>query len=155
MSSRGLEGIISLFGFQGLAGTPVAKSSSDTGSGTDSEAVAQAITGTDLGSGVEETPTVVPAVPGTDEGTGAETIALAVTLSGSETGSGVDAVSTAVREAEPSDTGEGVETSTLSVTLSSSDTGSGADTSALAVDRMILVTITAIEPYREIEYTLP
>ena len=152
-SSRGLEGVISLFGFRGLATAPITKSSGDSGSGTESSEVHQAIVGSDVGEGVEGTPTIALSSLRSDVGVGMEgESVLAAALSGSDAGSGAEASSLSA-QVVPSDVGLGVESSSLTVHISSSDAGVGVDTSALALDRMIIVEITSIEPFRTIEYT--
>lgn len=152
-SSRGLEGVISLFGFRGLATLPIVKSGSDSGSGTDTSDVYFAIVDSDTGTGAEETPTIAPSLPDTDSGSGTEgTSVLAVTVPGTDTGTGVES-SDCSAQPTPSDTGACAEGSSLAVSISSSDSGAGADVGALVLDRMITVEITSVEPFRTIEYT--
>lgn len=155
--SRGLLGVISLFGFKGLATSPIAKSDTETGTGVDAETLEQAITGTEVGVGVEGAGTIEPSLPDADVGIGTEgTPVLAVILSDSDTGTGVEFSEFLTSVQVPgTDVGTGAESSTLTITLSDSDSGVGVDTESLAVDRHILVVITAVESYRTIEYTSP
>lgn len=148
-SSRGLQGITSLFGFRGLSSSPITKSDTDSGVGTDgSEVVGQEITDSDSGAGVDGEEVPVSAVPSTDVGVGVDgEEVIAATVSETDSGTGVDdevpSGGYSVK-APDSDAGVAVESSSVAVTLSDTDAGVGVDTEALATDRELEVCITSI-----------
>lgn len=151
-SSRGLQGIISLFGFRGLASSPIAKSGSDSGAGTESSDIGQSVAGSDAGTGTEETPTLASALPDEDTGAGTEeSSVLAVTLSASDTGSGADVSGYSVQSAL-GDSGLGAESSSLAIAISSSDVGVGAEVSDLMPRRILTIEVTSIESDLTVEY---
>lgn len=148
-SSRGLQGIISLFGFRGLSTGPITKSDTDLGVGVDgSEVVAQAISDTDSGAGVDSNEVSAPAIPDTDAGVGVdgeEVIASVVSDTDAGTGADDEVPSGGYQVLAPStDSGVGAETASVAVTLSDTDSGVGVDSEVLATDRELEVCITSI-----------
>ena len=148
-SSRGLQGITSLFGFRGLSSSPTTKSDTDSGVGVDgSEVVTFTITGTDIGVGVDGSEVLAPAIPSTDAGVGvdgAEVIAATVPDTDAGTGADDEVPSGGYEGQVPStDSGKVVETASVAVTLSDTDSGVGVDTGTLATDRDLEVCITSI-----------
>ena len=148
-SSRGLLGIISLFGFRGLASTPITKSDTDAGVGVDgAEVAAQAISDTDSGAGVDGSEVSTATIPNTDTGIGADGEELiSATVPDTDAGVGVDIEVPAGGyqvEVPSADLGIVVETESLAVTLSDTDSGVGIDTETLATDRELEICITSI-----------
>lgn len=148
-SSRGLQGIISLFGFRGLATSPTAKSDTESGVGVDgAEVVGQQITDTDQGAGVDGSEVAAPSVPGTDLGVGVDgEEAISATIADADAGTGADVKVTADTGLKSTavDAGVGAETESISATLEDTDLGVGVDTETLATDRDLEVCITSIE----------
>lgn len=148
-SSRGLQGILDLFGFRGLSTSPITKSDTDSGVGVDgSEVVAQSISDTDSGAGVDGSEVMAPAIPSADAGVGAdgeEVIAMAGTDTDAGTGADVEVPAGGYQGQVPStDSGTASETASVAVTLSDTDSGVGVDTGTLATDRELEVCITSI-----------
>ena len=148
MSSRGLLGVISLFGFQGLATLPVLITDTDSGVVVDgAEVAAQAITDTDLGAGVDGTEVVAPAISSVDVGIGvdgAEVLATTLLETDSGTSSEAQDASGTGLKSTKEDSGKVVETESLSATLSDTDVGVGTDSEVLATDQDLEVCIVEI-----------
>ena len=149
-SSRGLMGITSLFGFRGLASSPITKSDTESGVGVDAaEVVTQTISDTDSGAGVDGSEVSAPEVPSTDVGIGVDgSEAIAMTGTSTDSGVGVDdeVPSGGYQAQTPSaDSGVVAETASVAVTLSDTDLGVGVDSGTLATDRDLEVCITSIE----------
>lgn len=105
-------------------------SSSDTGTGTDTtSSMVAAASSSDSGAGTEGTPTLAATLSSADTGTGAEgTPTLAATLSGSDTATGTEGTPALTASVGGSDSGTGTEgTPALAATLSSSDTAAGTE----------------------------
>lgn len=148
-SSRGLLGLIDLFGFRGLASSPITKSDIDSGTGVDAVEVAtQTITDTDSGVGVDGSEVSAPAIPSTDAGVGVDSEeVIAGTIPDTDAGTGVDAkvtVDTGLTGTPSADSGVAVETASVAVALSDTDSGTGVDTGTLVTDVELEVCITSI-----------
>lgn len=150
-SSRGLQGTISLFGFRGLASSPVTISDTDSGVGVDTGLVGQAITDTDLGVGVDGTEVVSMTLSDTDLGTGVDgEEAISVVLSNTDSGTGVDdEVPSGGYQAQTpdSDAGVVVETASVAVALSDTDSGVGTDSGSLTLGKQLTIEVTSIEDF--------
>lgn len=148
-SSRGLMGIIDLFGFRGLSTGPITKSDTDLGVGVDgSEVVAQSISDDDSGAGVDGSEVMAPAIPSTDTGAGVDgEEVVAATVPDADAGTGVDVEVPAggyQGQVPSADSGTASETASVAVTLSDTDSGVGVDAETLATDRELEVCITSI-----------
>ena len=154
-SSRGLMGIISLFGFRGLASSPITVSDTDSGIGVDTEVLVQSIEDTDSGVGVEGTEVLSITLLDTDLGVGVEVDkSLSNVLSDTEVGTGVDIEVPAggYQTLTPgSDVGVGAETASVAVTLSDTDSGQGSDSSSLKLGKQLDIVVTSIEDYLDIK----
>lgn len=102
-----------------------AKADSDTGTGTEAEAIGASFTQTDTGGSTEGTPSI-GVLPTGDTGLGTEANSLLVTFTGTDTGLGTEgsSINAAVSDVE---TGSGTEGQSLAATLSQGDTGGGED----------------------------
>jgi hypothetical protein len=102
----------------------------DTGTGTDSAAIAGSLSASDSGTGSEADTLLALIAVVTDTGTGTEAASLAASLAGSDTGTGTDSAAIAAALGD-SDAGSGVDSQSLAASLSVSDSGTGTETVAL------------------------
>lgn len=100
-------------------------SSSDSGSGADSSAIAATASGTETGSGAD---VGVIDQRGTETGSGADTASLAASVPGADTGSGADVATVGVAG---SDSGSGADSATAVLGATGAETGTGTDTAAI------------------------
>jgi hypothetical protein len=116
------------------AASVVDKSSSDTGSGADSQSVTVVRTVTDTGSGADATGARTASRTVTETGSGADTTgARTATRTVTDTGAGADATGARTATRTVTETGAGSDGQTTAAALSSSDTGSGAETQSAGV----------------------